>query len=151
MCVCPSIRWRGSSTTSLSLLFWTSAPVLLVWTWRALYTGTAGRCVCVCLIAKFDECVLHAHTQRGITLFTVSHRKSLWEHHEVCVCVHFPVVQRATVFYVRLYVCKTLYLLHTCVRWCGACHFRVKFGTHTQFKHAHTTHTRARNSSPYLT
>ena len=31
-------------------------------------------CVCVCLCV----CV-----QRGITLFTVSHRKSLWTHHEV--------------------------------------------------------------------
>ncbi len=25
-----------------------------------------------------------SHLQKGITLFTVSHRKSLWKHHEVC-------------------------------------------------------------------
>lgn len=27
--------------------------------------------------------------QVGITLFTVSHRKSLWKHHEVCVEIYF--------------------------------------------------------------
>ena len=30
----------------------------------------------------------HPFLQRGITLFTVSHRKSLWKHHEVQHFVH---------------------------------------------------------------
>ena len=51
--------------------------------------------VCVCVSVRMHDivcvCVLHTISccfdfcfQKGITLFTVSHRKSLWTHHEVC-------------------------------------------------------------------
>ena len=44
-----TFRWRGCSTTDLSLPFLTSAPVLLVWTWRDSYTRTVGRSVTICV------------------------------------------------------------------------------------------------------
>ena len=43
-----SSRWLVSSTMSLSLLSWTSAPVLLVWMWKVSFTLTARRYVCLC-------------------------------------------------------------------------------------------------------
>lgn len=55
--------------------------------------------------SMYDYC-----REAGITLFTVSHRRSLWKHHEVCVQLYSPD-------YFIFTICKRFNLIFCCFQY----------------------------------